>query len=57
MYGMMHRMYAYVHTYVGTVLIRLVVECVNERDPCVNGQDMHVYVLKHALSSVNASAC
>ena len=59
MYGMMHCMYAYVRTYgyVGTVLIRLVVECVNERDPCVNGQDMHVYVLKHALSRVNASAC
>jgi len=56
MYGMIHRMYAYVRTngYVGTVFTRLVVERVNERDPCVNGQDMHVYVWRHALSRVNA---
>ena len=59
MYGMIQRMYAYVRTngYVGTVFIRLVVERVNERDPCVNGQGMHDYVLKHALSRVYASAC
>ena len=57
MYGMMHCMYAYVrtHGYVGAVHIRLVVERVNERDPCVNGRDIRIYMAKHALSRVNAS--
>ena len=59
MYGMMHRMYACVRTYsyVGAVHTRLVVECVNERNPCVYGQDIHVYVVKRALSRVNANVC
>ena len=58
-YGMMHRMYACVRTYgyVGVVHIRLVVERVNERDPCVNGPDIHVSVAKRALSRVNANVC
>jgi hypothetical protein len=59
MYGMMHRMYACVRTYgyVGAVHTRLVVERVNERDLCVYGQDIHVYVVKRALSRVNANVC
>ena len=60
MYGMMHRMYACVRTYgyVGAVHTRLVVERVNERDPCVvYGHDIHVYVVKRALSRVNANVC
>ena len=59
MYGMMHRMYACVRTYgyVGAVHTRLVVERVNERDLCVNGRDIHVYVVKRALSRVNANVC
>ena len=58
-YGMMHRMYACVRTYsyVGAVHTRLVVERVNERDPSVNGRDIHVSVVKRALSRVNAYVC
>ena len=52
-------MYACIRTYgyVGAVHTRLVVERVNERDPCVNGRDIHVSVVKRALSRVNANVC